>query len=249
MTIAYQNALHPAQPLAAFINTALAERVQWFELFFDRLRPADLTAADRQALGVDLASAGLGLSVHAPLLDYRRSENREIMQEVAACSQRLGAAFLVVHLPEIEASSRFFREELAAVFPALKLSVENARHPDGHYSTGFELIECFKQHGSWLGGCTFDSGHARLAGGKPETAKQVCPAAAMLGQILAAGLPLCSLHIHDNKGDQDNHLPVGCGDIDFSGIAAALRRHGLSVPMVIEHWDGREESRKQLEGL
>ncbi len=45
---------------------------------------------------------------------------------------------------------------------------------------------------------------------------------------------LGQLHLHDNTGDRDTHLPVGQGVFDFEGFVAYLKGTGLSPIMTLE---------------
>jgi sugar phosphate isomerase/epimerase len=58
-----------------------------------------------------------------------------------------------------------------------------------------------------------DIGHANLCGRDPATF------------INALHERLVHVHIHDNDGQADQHLPVGCGTIDWKATMEALRRH------------------------
>ena len=44
------------------------------------------------------------------------------------------------------------------------------------------------------------------------------------------------MHVSDNRGDADTHLPVGKGMIDFRRVLTALNRHRLDVPLILEIW-------------
>lgn len=53
-----------------------------------------------------------------------------------------------------------------------------------------------------------DVGHANIAG--------------ELGNIDSVVPLLANVHVHDNHGDKDRHLPIGEGDIDFGRIMSSL---------------------------
>lgn len=56
----------------------------------------------------------------------------------------------------------------------------------------------------------FDIGHCHHMGGD------------IVADVHVAGEQLRHLHLHDNHGERDEHLPVGEGDIDFSAFGRAL---------------------------
>lgn len=45
---------------------------------------------------------------------------------------------------------------------------------------------------------------------------------------------LGQLHLHDNAGDKDTHLPIGQGLFDFEGFVAYLKKRNLSPLMTLE---------------
>lgn len=60
----------------------------------------------------------------------------------------------------------------------------------------------------------FDIGHCHYTGGNIAT------------EVLECGHLLRHLHLHDNMGDKDSHLPVGEGNIDYSSFCDALEKVG-----------------------
>jgi sugar phosphate isomerase/epimerase len=69
----------------------------------------------------------------------------------------------------------------------------------------------------------FDAGHANVFGGVP-------PACWIeeLGDLLG------EIHIHDNHGTADEHLPVGEGNIPFRELFAAVRKRSLKPLLTVE---------------
>jgi len=58
--------------------------------------------------------------------------------------------------------------------------------------------------------------------------------------------PFHHMHIHDNEGKRDSHSPVGCGNIDFHSVLAALfRTHAVPV-LEVTTFDGVTASIKAL---
>jgi len=59
---------------------------------------------------------------------------------------------------------------------------------------------------------------------------------------------LKEIHLHDNDGNQDAHLPVGQGNIDFAVLFAFLRDVGQDPLLTLEpHHE--EHFAESLEGL
>ncbi len=57
-----------------------------------------------------------------------------------------------------------------------------------------------------------DVGHALVNGGEPEK------------WLRTFSKKLAHIHIHDNRGKQDEHMPLGCGNLDYKGIARLLKK-------------------------
>jgi len=52
-----------------------------------------------------------------------------------------------------------------------------------------------------------------------------------------AGPRLRTLHLHDNYGEVDDHLPPGRGTIDWADLFAALAEVGYARPLQLELTD------------
>ncbi len=76
----------------------------------------------------------------------------------------------------------------------------------------FYLLE-----GTGIGVC-FDVGHANVSGN--------------LDRFLEHSERYTNVHVHDNNGDRDAHLPIGDGEIDFNRVLEGLK--GYKGKMVIE---------------
>jgi sugar phosphate isomerase/epimerase len=74
----------------------------------------------------------------------------------------------------------------------------------------------------YVGYC-LDAGHGNLFSEVP-----------LGGWIERLGDRLLEMHIHDNRGGEDDHLPVGEGEIDFDEIFAAVKTRGLRPICTIE---------------
>lgn len=83
----------------------------------------------------------------------------------------------------------------------------------------------------------FDTGHANIFGAVPLPA-----------WIEEMGDLLGEMHIHDNHGKFDEHLPVGEGIIPFDRIFAMVRRQNLKPILTVEAHSA-ERLRRMLENL
>lgn len=61
--------------------------------------------------------------------------------------------------------------------------------------------------------------------------------------------PFCHVHLHDNDGKDDSHLPVGSGTIDFQAVIQALKRE-QAVPVIeVATLEGTQLSIRALEEI
>jgi sugar phosphate isomerase/epimerase len=82
-------------------------------------------------------------------------------------------------------------------------------------------------------GLAYDSGHAMLMG-RPVDA------------VRLMGPRLGGVHLHDNRGEQDDHLIPGMGTIPFEDVAGALAQVGFAGTFMIEVYRPTEELRRDL---
>jgi sugar phosphate isomerase/epimerase len=77
-------------------------------------------------------------------------------------------------------------------------------------------------------GLTLDVGHANLGGSENKSSAII----EKFGRLIR------HVHLHDNRGgqskDDDLHLPIGAGTVDFPGIMASLLRVGYDGTMTLE---------------
>lgn len=187
----------------------------------------DLDAAAVERAAQLIAASGRRPTVHAPFFDLspgameplvRDVTQRRLTQALEAAA-RLGAHLMVVHpgydrwrYPNLAA---LWTEQAAATFAPLtelaarydcRLALENIYEENVATLTG--LIE--RLDSPWFGHC-FDIGHWRLFGRQP-----------MEQWLAAVAARLLHLHLHDNRGVADDHLPIGEGVIDFAPLLAVL---------------------------
>jgi len=86
-------------------------------------------------------------------------------------------------------------------------------------------------------GLCFDSGHFLLFSAIP-----------LQEWLTALGDSLWELHLHDNHGDEDTHLPVGEGIFDFSALFTDLSKRGTEPLTVLEN-HSRDETVRSLERM
>lgn len=174
-----------------------------------------------------LAGAKVRPSVHAPFFDLNpgaldpliRQASCKRLQQALSFAAGLNARLMVIHpgidkwrYPNLDQAWRALaRESLQplverAAGHGCRVAIENI------YEEGPELLAQLVDEfdSEWFGHC-FDAGHWQLFGRQP-----------MAQWLDVIGSRLFHLHLHDNHGKADEHLPVGEGTIDFTPLQKKL---------------------------
>ena len=200
----------------------------------DRLQSKDLVPLERR-----LRAAGLRVTIHAPFHDLNPGALDPLVREATShrftqtlCASAVLGARLVVFHPGYEKWKYGLRPQLwldasldfwppflrIAQSQDCLLTVENIF--EDRPETLVEL--CNALDSPHLGHC-FDVGHWHLFSGKD-----------LEGWIRKLAPRLFHLHLHDNHGGADEHLPVGEGGIDFKRLFDLLRDNGPAPTMTLE---------------
>ncbi len=228
----------PYRLLDRYLPFILEHRLQPEIAFLadDFAQPID---AALQQLARELSSAGLSATVHAPFMDLNpgaldplvRDATLIRYQQTLDAAATLGATVVVFH-PGYDrwrygGQSRLWIDQSLKFWPPLlrraeqqqiRMALENIFEEEPTSLT--DLVT--EIDSDWLGHC-FDTGHWNLFGQSslPEW-------------LSALGARLFHLHLHDNFGDRDAHLPVGAGQIDFPLLFAWLCRNQVNPSMTLE---------------
>ena len=211
----------------------------------------------------------LEVSIHASIWDMNPVSHYREVRELAAAQvkksidacYRLGGKLVVTHpghcpILEVETIVKWARDRYRefvrecwrhARERGVTFTIENIDRTDFPYSTVDEIKQLAREFGGL--GITFDTGHAYLAR-RREGAK--VPEKEIAEAIKRAGDDLVHVHIHDNKGLRDDHLPPGDGDIDFKPIIDVLRAMSYGGQLVVELWDPKnsfETGKKGMESI
>lgn len=186
-----------------------------------------------------LAEKGVRPTVHAPFFDLNpgaldpliRKVTGERLSQTLAIAAELNAALMVVHpgfdrwrypgLDEAWAdhATQFFPPLLDQAAQAdCPLALENIYEQTP--ATLVQLVETLDS--PFLGHC-FDIGHWHLFG-----------TLSLPVWLAAIGPRLLHLHLHDNHGLADEHLPVGTGQIDFRLLFSSLGQLARQPSMTLE---------------
>jgi sugar phosphate isomerase/epimerase len=238
---------------------------EYEELGFETLSP------EKRSGGLELAkSYDVGFTVHAPWCEplstissvnvgIRREFIRQV-EESLKLAYDLEAPVVTVHggaesLMSYWYPGRAWENMVASLKEALELAselgvdlcVENLPVPYGALKTlgaflltdAAEFCRLFEEIGHERLKVTFDFGHANIGRGDID------------GLIDRLGERFGCLHIHDNDGSADQHLPIGQGTINFPKYLKKLEALGYRRPYILEHTsiDHIKASRKALEGI
>ncbi|MBN2171403.1 MAG: sugar phosphate isomerase/epimerase [Candidatus Krumholzibacteriota bacterium] len=219
---------------------ALARLPVGLELLVDHeaLDPAFRTELER--LAASLGAAGRPCRFHAPFRDL--SPGGHDPEAVALARRRLEAAL-----------------ELAPRFGVAQIVAHTAWDPDGYALEAEAWRERSARFWGPLGeraaalGCRFalenvfdrdPDALAALLDRLPETAFGVnldlghwhaYSRTPLAGWLERLGGRLLSLHLHDNAGRSDQHLPLGRGSVPWEAVFAAVRELGRPLDWTVEN--------------
>lgn len=223
---------------------AVASGFDAFEWFPDRNESGagwdenDLSKETRILIRHTAIAADIRLSVHAPWqLNPLRAGAHERFSEIIAFAQDAGASLLNIHFYADEGVAAFadaivpLMERLA--HEGIKLSIENtpATGPE-QFNELFRLLRSLNNTAN-VGMC-LDIGHANLCNAtRNDYLKFV--------DMLDPQLPVIHIHMHENYGDYDTHLPFFTGPsgrdaTGINGIIDRLKKRRFSGCIILEQW-------------
>jgi sugar phosphate isomerase/epimerase len=186
-----------------------------------------------------LSDTGLSVTFHAPFLDLRPGAIDPKIRRVTV--ERLRRVFELIPLfrprsivchPSFDEKYYISSEEqwLANSIETWRCLIEYVRSTEtiiameNVYEKGpHQLLPLFDALDSPHIRFCFDTGHANAFGSAPYTEWM---------EIL--GDRLGEIHIHDNDGTTDQHLPVGEGNFPFRELLALVRRENLTPILTVE---------------
>ena len=222
------------QHLSMVLDLGLAPEIAFKGPELDSLSPAQL-----QRVATAIRAAELRPTVHAPFFDLNPGALDPLVQKITYqrleqalnAAGRLNAHLMVVHpgfdrwrYPGLGAA---WIAQACTFFPPLlqraeeldcRIALENIYEETPESLTG--LVDAVDS--PWFGHC-FDVGHWFLFG------RQALPQ--WLEQI---GSRLFHLHLHDNRGEADDHAPVGEGCIDFPQLFSQLHQLAATPSYTLE---------------
>jgi sugar phosphate isomerase/epimerase len=228
---------HPGRPVADELRAIAATGFEFVDL---TLEPPAAWPVDGAEVGKVLRDLDLGVvghtSPHLPIasgFERLRKQAHEILRECFALFAELRADVVNVHpdpMPSVVPPEDVIRRNAEAVASlvhdaaaaGVRLMVENMGRS---FATAEQLGPLFEAAPAAL--FHLDVGHAHI-GRRPEHPNRTAELVDAFGDRLA------HVHLHDNFGLDDLHLPLGAGSIDWPEIAAVLRRAGYDGTFTIE---------------
>lgn len=234
----------PLRPVVDEVEAIGALGFDYLELTLDApLAHHDVVRREKAAILSALSDHGMGLVCHLPtfvstadLTPAIREASRDEIRRSLDLAAEMGAEKVVAHPPMIsglgalaEDRVRPLVEEglaelldhgvdldvqicLENMFPRLRVGVEPADFvPWLEMYPGLQL--------------TLDTGHAHIAGRRGRR---------LIDFVERLGPRIGHLHVSDNKGRRDDHLPVGRGRVPFDKLARALKRHASIETITLE---------------
>lgn len=243
--IGNQTAISAGSPERPFAF-ALDQGFDAFEWFPDRNEAGagwtedDLGPEQRAVIREKARVHDLRLSVHAPWwANPLKSGASTTIAKSLALAEDLGADLLNLHLYCEQSAAAFVRahepllDRLAAT--PIRLAVENTPLTGPQECNAlFEALARSGRADPDRVGLCFDLGHANLCRATHNDYLKFL-------DLLHPDLPIIHLHLHENWGDRDSHLPLFTGPAgrDPSGVAGLLQRlarRGFSGSIILEQW-------------
>lgn len=182
------------------------------------------------------------VSIHSPIFELNLSTPRypsireysfDVYRQCLEWAARIGAEQVVIH-PSLHTTPVFLRKEAqehakrnlerlgqVAQDAGVELAVENIGFGGDALFDQEEFVRLFDEIPAVR--ALVDVGHAHI--NRWDTP----------GLIQALGERLAAVHLHDNDGVRDSHLPVGRGTIDWQPVWTALRSLRHEYRAILEY--------------
>jgi sugar phosphate isomerase/epimerase len=225
---------NPQADVLEELRWAAANGFAFLDLTIEGPRAA-LDQIDPETIRQLLDQAGMGVVGHtawflpfgSPVERVRRAAVEEVAASLPAFAT-VGARLVNVHIARgvshfghdsmVRQNGTSFAElaEQAAPY-GIQIMVEHV--PDR--VTGIDDIRTILNHDQRLG-FHLDIGHANIGGDRLE------------GLLKAFAKRLCHVHLSDNRGREDDHMPLGAGRIDWPRAIRLLKQTGYDGTITLE---------------
>jgi sugar phosphate isomerase/epimerase len=235
-----------AHELMAPFNYAVEHRFDAFEWFPDRTEDgcgweeSDLGPGTREMIRTAAARHDIRLSVHAPWrVDLTQPEGRRRALVSLQLALDLGASILVTHLYEAAGIEAYvsglvrFLDRLKAA--TVRLAIENTPEtgPEAFNALFAQIAIARPSNVARVGMC-LDLGHANLAADTRNDFLQFV-------DRLGPQVPVAHIHLHENYGEADTHLPLFTGPsasnpLGISQFLDRMKARQYAGAIILEQW-------------
>jgi phosphoglucan,water dikinase len=234
-----------AATLAEPFEYALAQGFNAFEWFPDKKPGAgwdesDLDARARQSIREQARDHGMRLSVHARWQANPLAPGGNVLlSKDVQLARDLGAVLLNIHLYQELGLETFVKAIVPLIQQTaeagLQFAIENTPH---HAPEDFNQLFCRLHEMNSIDtrhvGMCLDLGHANLCSATHNDYLAFM-------DRLGAEVPIIHLHLHENWGDSDSHLPLFTGpaardDSGIRGVVSRLVARQFSGSAILEQW-------------
>ena len=253
----------PVKPVLEEIDTFAQLGFDYLELAMDPPMAHHSVIAEQQAaISKSLKRHHLGVVCHLPtflstadLADGIRQASLEEMLQSLEIAANLGAVKVVLHpsmvfgmggfvLDSVKEHALTFFSTMVDAAERLKITIclENMmpRNMLGVEPQYFE--EIFEEFPSLK--LTLDTGHANMGDPGGYRLKEL---------VQRFGDRIGHIHVSDNRGIHDDHLPVGAGTVNFPALVRNLKKSGynetLTLEVFVENRQLLVESRERLKEM
>jgi sugar phosphate isomerase/epimerase len=232
--VGLQTSKHNNLSIEQQLDFCIKNNYSVFEIFFDGIWPSDVGKDRREKIRATAREHGITLQVHGPILHVDKWDR--ILKETVKFCADVGSTILTLH-PRSRDVADYEGAFKLALKKGIKIGLENYKE-DGAYYSPEKFIEVYNRFARFPNaGITFDAGHANIAQEAVTYLKSI------------PSEKIISIHIHDNDGKEDQHLPVGQGTIDFPGLLHTLKERHYQGNLIIERWEPGLESAKYITTL
>jgi sugar phosphate isomerase/epimerase len=262
MKIGLHTLLYPSKSVEESIKHLLKFNIKCIEIVCDLPHKTPYEFDEKLISNIKdlLKSRNIDVSIHAPIFDVNIASHYEDVAKHSvaqikrsiAIAHDLDSKIVTVH-PSLP-SHRFFTEKVInKLYTRLLASIKECAEYAEEYGVFLCLEntpeievngiwrEIFMQHINEMLQITFDVGHAYISESL-LTAQHVFPR--QIEKIVALRMIdlkdfIKHIHVHDNDGINDLHLPPTYGRIDFTEIFKAIKEIGYREQIIIEMTDPR----------
>jgi sugar phosphate isomerase/epimerase len=237
----------PVLPVVEEIKTFNELGFDYLELTMDPPEAHySILSENRSVIIEALENSAMGIVCHLPTFVYaadltdsiRRASMTEMQRSLAVAAD-LGADNAVLHPPMISGMGGYVADRVRALAiefiadmvemstaTGVTICLENMMPRNGFGVEPAELEMLFWRFPTLQ--LTLDTGHANL--GENGSAR--------LGELVERfGERIGHIHLSDNRGHHDEHLPLGFGNIDFRRLAEELHKVGYEGTLTFEVFD------------